>query len=126
MRLAARLERIQATPWDGDGIPSHYRDLTKPSKAGPVWTGRITLAPDHIWTAPLRRKKPTMYFVNSMGDVFHDSTPRPWIDRVFAVMAMSPQHTFLVLTKRADRMRAYINDTLYGRGRYAPNAAPWL
>lgn len=32
--------------------------------------------------APLRRKKPTTYFVNSMGDLFHEDVPDEWIDRV--------------------------------------------
>ena len=40
-----------------------------------------------------------------MGDLFHESVPDEWIDRVFAVMALSPQHTFQVLTKRPVKMR---------------------
>lgn len=72
-----------------------------------VWTGQLALAPDHIIEAPLKRKKPTVYFVNSMGDLFHEDTPVEWIDRVFAVMALTPQHTYQVLTKRAGRMREY-------------------
>lgn len=73
----------------------------------PVWTGQLLLAPDHIFLAPLKRKKPTTYFVNSMGDLFHEDCPDEWIDRAFAVMALAPQHTFQVLTKRAERMRDY-------------------
>jgi protein gp37 len=53
---------------------------------------------------PLKRKKPTTYFVNSMSDLFHESLSDEDIDRVFAVMALCPQHTFQVLTKRAARM----------------------
>jgi len=64
-------------------------------------------APDHVLLAPLHRKKPTVYFVNSMSDLFHENVPDEWIDRVFAVMALSPQHTFQVLTKRAGQMREY-------------------
>lgn len=75
-----------------------------------VWTGQLVLAPDHILLAPLKRKKPTAYFVNSMGDLFHEDTPDEWIDRVFAIMALAPQHTFQVLTKRAARMREYFGD----------------
>ena len=48
-----------------------------------------------------------MIFVCAHGDLFHESVPDDWIDRVFAVMALSPQHTFQVLTKRAERMREY-------------------
>ena len=73
--------------------------------------------PERIWTPvaekaflePLKRKKPTVYFVNSMGDLFHEDMPDEWIDRAFAVMAVCPQHTFQVLAKRADRMRDYIS-----------------
>jgi protein gp37 len=58
---------------------------------------------------PLRWRKPRMIFVCAHGDLFHESVPDEWIDRVFAVMALAPQHTFQVLTKRADRMRAYLS-----------------
>lgn len=56
---------------------------------------------------PLRKRKATTYFVNSMSDLFHDRVPFDFIDKVFAVMAMCPEHKFLVLTKRADRMEEY-------------------
>jgi protein gp37 len=48
-------------------------------------------------------------FVDSMSDLFHEDVPDAFIDRVFAVMALAPQHTFQILTKRAERMRAYMN-----------------
>lgn len=61
--------------------------------------------------APLHWKKPRMIFVCSMTDIFADFVPDEWIDKVFAVMALCPQHTFQVLTKRAERMREYfLND----------------
>lgn len=53
---------------------------------------------------PLRRKKPTRYFVNSMSDLFHEDLSDEQIDQVFAVMALCRQHVFMVLTKRAERM----------------------
>ncbi|MGX9981933.1 phage Gp37/Gp68 family protein [Methylobacterium fujisawaense] len=97
MRMAARLEAM--------GRPQ-YAGLTRPSKAGAVWTGVMRLV-ENALLLPLRTRKPTTYFVNSMSDLFHESVPDAWIDRVFAVMALAPQHTFQVLTKRARRMRAY-------------------
>lgn len=102
-RMAARLEHM---------LPSltHYQGLTQPSKAGPVWTGKVALAPDHILLEPLKRKKPTTYFVNSMSDLFHEDVPDEWIDRVFAIMALCPQHTFQCLTKRSARMRKYLGE----------------
>jgi len=116
MRMAARLEamahaaagkRNDAT--EPLGALSHYLYLTQPSKAGPVWTGKVALAPDDTLLKPLRRKKPTTYFVNSMSDLFHEQVPDEWIDRVFAVMALTPRHTYQVLTKRSARMLAYLS-----------------
>lgn len=102
MRMAARLEAM--------GV-EHYRGLTQPSKAGAVWTGKLAQAPESVLLEPLKRKKPTTYFVNSMSDLFHENVPDEWIDKVFAVMALCPRHTFQVLTKRAERMRKYMLPT---------------
>lgn len=56
---------------------------------------------------PLSWKRPRKVFVNSMSDLFHEAVPDEFVDRMFAVMALAPQHTFQVLTKRAERMRQY-------------------
>lgn len=64
---------------------------------------RLTLMPERL-AEPLERRKPTMYFVNSMSDLFHDRVPFDYIHRVFDVMARAHHHTFQVLTKRAERM----------------------
>ena len=53
---------------------------------------------------PLRWKRPRRIFVNSMSDLFHEKVPDAFIDRVFAVMALAPRHTFQILTKRPERM----------------------
>ena len=83
--------------------------LTQDSKAGPVWTGEVRL--NEQWLdQPLRWKRPRKIFVCAHGDLFHESVPDEWIDRVFAVMALCPQHTFQVLTKRSARMREYFAD----------------
>lgn len=60
-------------------------------------------------TQPLRWKRPRMIFVGSMSDLFHESVSFEMIDRVFAVMALSPRHTFQVLTKRPARMLQYFS-----------------
>src|SRR3954468_13297094 len=54
--------------------------------------------------APLRWKKPRRIFVNSMSDLFQEDVPDEYIAAVFGIMAAAPQHTFQVLTKRAERM----------------------
>ena len=59
---------------------------------------------------PLHWRRPRKVFVCSMTDLFGEWVPDEVIDRVFAVMALSPQHTFQVLTKRPERMRAYVAD----------------
>lgn len=71
------------------------------------WTGEVRLIEKHL-TDPLRWKRPRKIFVNSMSDLFHEKVPDEWIDRIFAVMALSPQHIFQVLTKRPERMREYL------------------
>jgi len=68
------------------------------------WDGTTILRGDKVLYAPIARRKPTLFAVTFLGDLFHRNVPDEWIDRVFAVMAMRPQHTFLLLTKRADRM----------------------
>src|SRR5690606_17937292 len=52
-------------------------------------------------------KKPTMYFVNSMSDLFHDEVPFSFLDQVMQVIRLSPQHVFQILTKRARQMARY-------------------
>lgn len=63
----------------------------------------LTLHPERL-EQPLRRKAPTTYFVNSMSDLFHDKVPDAYIDRVLDVCRRTPQHTYQVLTKRAERL----------------------
>lgn len=69
----------------------------------------LTLLPYRL-TEPLHRKKPTVFFVNSMSDVFHEGIPFSYIDRIFDTILRSPQHTFQILTKRAARMSEYFNN----------------
>lgn len=56
---------------------------------------------------PLKAKKGRRWFVNSMSDLFHKDVPFEFIDKVFAIMALCPQHTFQVLTKRPERAAEY-------------------
>lgn len=56
---------------------------------------------------PRQRKKPTTYFVNSMSDLFHEDIGGNFLDQVFTVMRETPQHTYQVLTKRAERLPVY-------------------
>jgi protein gp37 len=85
--------------------------LTQPSKSGPVWNGKVRFNQDWL-DQPLRWKRPRMIFVCAHGDLFAENVPDEWIDKVFAVMAIAPQHTFQVLTKRPERMREYVGALL--------------
>lgn len=122
MNMAARIEamNLEAEQSNKPIAAPQYDGTTKKVNGHAVWTGKLALSPERVLLQPLRRKKPTMYFVNSMSDLFHESVPDEWIDRVFAVMALCPQHTFQVLTKRAKRMREY-----FAKPHSAPNIDLW-
>ena len=54
--------------------------------------------------APVYRKQPALIFVCPMGDLFHEAVDDAVIAEVFVAMASAPQHRYLLLTKRPDRM----------------------
>jgi len=58
---------------------------------------------------PFKRKKPTVFFVNSMSDIFHDKMPLEYLDKIFDVIKKTPFHKYQVLTKRADNMYNYFS-----------------
>jgi protein gp37 len=99
-----------------------YKGTTDLVKGKPVFNGTMTAVPDGDprWTWPLKWRgaknpvmgpgMPSLIFVGDMSDLFHENRPVEQIDKVFAVMALCPQHTFQILTKRPERMRAYLSD----------------
>lgn len=74
-----------------------------------VWTGKVTLTHKALFD-PLKRVKPRTYFVNSLSDLFYEEVPVDWVDQHFAIFALCPQHTFIILTKRPERMKAYLQN----------------
>lgn len=70
---------------------------------------------DEMLMAPIRWRKLRKIFVCSQTDLFGEFVADEMIDRVFAVMALCPQHTFQVLTKRPERMRKYIGQALHSK-----------
>lgn len=66
----------------------------------------VKLHEERLWW-PLGKTKPMRVFVNSMSDLFHKDVPDEFIDRVFVTMATCDHHQFLVLTKRAERLRRW-------------------
>ncbi len=114
MRTAHRLGRNPATPV--------YAGLTHQVNGKAVWTGEMRFHETAL-ALPLRRQAPTTWFVNSMSDLFAEGVKAEWLDRVFAIMARSQRHTFQILTKRADRMQAYLTDP--DTPRRIASAAKW-
>jgi len=63
----------------------------------------------------LRWQKPRRIFVGSMTDLFYNAVPDEFLDTIFGYMAVAKQHTFLLLTKRPERMLAYLIDSSIAR-----------
>jgi len=98
MRMAARLEAMNVEKYSG---------LTRKSGGRYVWTGRIRLDETAL-SIPLLWKKPRKIFVNSMSDLFHEDVPCEFVARVWSVMSQTPRHTYQILTKRPDRLKAVV------------------
>lgn len=107
MTMANRLQAM-----DNPAL-AHYKGTVKTVNGNPVWTGKVAQAPESTLHKPFKRKKPTMYFVNSMSDLFHEDIPYDWITEIFKVMRDTPQHTYQILTKRSKNMREYMIDFPY-------------
>jgi protein gp37 len=95
--------RLTATRLDNP----KYAGLATTTNDAARWTDEIRCHADEL-EAPLKWPEPRYVFVNSMSDTFHAGVPVGFLDRMFAVMALCPQHNFLVLTKRPERMQKYI------------------
>lgn len=67
---------------------------------------KLRLHPNTV-EIPYKWKKPQLVFVNSMSDLFHKDVPLEFVQRVFRVMNETPQHTYQILTKRSDVLKAY-------------------
>lgn len=92
----------------GNGKETVYSGLTQIVNGRAVWTGKIVETRRLL--QPLSWRKPKRVFANSMSDLFHENVTDEQRDRIFAVMALCPQHTFQVLTKRPERMLEYLSD----------------
>jgi protein gp37 len=98
------------------GVPGHPYEQGFDLR---LWPERLAL--------PLAWKTPKRIFVNSMSDLFHERVPDEYIDRVFETMRMASRHHYQVLTKRPERMAAYL-DSRRGRFGELRTTAPqiWL
>jgi len=85
-----------------------YKGLTVMQGSHNVWTGKISFD-EKALMAPLARKKPTVYFANSMSDLFHPNVTDEMRDRIFAVIFLTPRHTYQILTKRPETQWWYFS-----------------
>ena len=97
-------------------IPTKYNYVMGSGK----WNGK-TFFVESALEKPTKWKKPRTIFVCSMGDLFHESVPFEWIDKVVDVMVECRRHTFLLLTKRPEVLKAYSE---YNMSEAIPNI--WL
>lgn len=99
--IAANMKRRGSPKYQVDGDPR---------TSGPGFG--LALHPSAL-DIPLRRKKPSRYFVNSMSDLFHARVPPDFIAQVFRRMAAADQHTYMVITKRTRRMAKILADPAF-------------
>ncbi len=108
-RMAGRLSNI----------PAQYENYSKVVRWGQhpktdmyyglgQWNGETHLVEFAI-QKPFHWKKPRRIFICSMGDLFHETVPFEWIDKVMVWATIATQHTFMVLTKRPERMKEYFS-----------------
>lgn len=98
MRMAARLQAMDHESYEG---------TTRKSGDRFVWTGKTHLL-EHTLDIPLQWRKPRLVFVNSMSDLFQDSVPFEYVERVWRTMEKAKIHTFQVLTKQPERMAEFL------------------
>jgi protein gp37 len=98
LTLARRLKGMGQAKYQNDGDPR---------TSGPGFG--LTVHPDAL-TVPLRWHKPRRVFVNSMSDLGHARVPADFLAQVWAVMAVTPQHTYQILSKRPHRLSRVLLD----------------
>lgn len=69
----------------------------------------FSMMPDRL-DQPIRKKKSTKYFVNSMSDLFHEKMPTPFLNKIMGVIDLTPQHIYQILTKRENAMFDYFQN----------------
>lgn len=99
MTMAKRLKGMGSAKYQRDGDPR---------TSGPGFG--VSIHEDAL-SLPFSWRKPRKVFVNSMSDLFHKEVPSEFIAQVFATMALTPQHTYQILTKRHARMRSLLSDS---------------
>ena len=90
-------------------VISHRFGWTSKTWTAPHAAENVRCHPERL-KQPLHWRRPRRIFVNSMSDLFHDQVPDSFLDQVFASIAPLSRHTYQILTKRPQRMYAYLTD----------------
>lgn len=107
LRVCNRLEFCRPDYAPVQGLVAEATDF-RAKRTTLRWTGRLGLDDTQL-VKPLRWKAPRVIFWNALSDMFHEGAPDEWRDRCFAAMALTPQHTHVILTKRAGGMAGYLS-----------------
>jgi protein gp37 len=103
LQTVAELARI------GGKSGARYAGIARTGPGAAAWTGAIVVHADLLaW--PLFRREASRILVGSLSDLFHERLAAATLDRIHAAIALAEWHRFLVLTKRARRMREYYGD----------------
>ena len=94
-----------------------YQTDGDPRTSGPGFG--VALHEDTL-TEPLRWRKPRVCFVDSMADIAHVKVPADFLAQVWALMALTPQHTYQILTKRPERYRRVLDGPCRCGGGHQP------
>jgi protein gp37 len=116
MRTALRLQEF--------GVES-YQGTVRVVNRSPVWTGRVNQATTAAFLKPYKIKKPSLIFVNSMSDFFHETAKDQWRTEALEIMEHTP-HQYQVLTKRPENIAPYLARTLVQRRRPSVTDNVWL
>ncbi len=114
--------RLAASPHEATA--ARYRGLTAVRDGRLDWTGEVRCHPE-LLDRPRRWRKPRRVFVASQADLFHERVPEEFIADVYAAMNAYTHHTYLVLTKRPERMLAWARSGM-GFGPDWPSETVWF
>ncbi len=103
-KMAFRLGGMEKHRWTYGRVVNHCGDYEFRRQ----WNGSTEFIESAL-TKPLHWRKPRKIFVCSMSDLFHESVPFEWIEKVMGVIEECPQHLFYILTKRPHIMAEYFN-----------------
>jgi protein gp37 len=99
MKQAARIIEMGTTP--------SYDGTVRIANGKPIWTGRVNRATPATMKKPFQITEPSIIFVNSMSDFWHENAQDEWRIEALGVMASTP-HQYQVLTKRPEHIAPFL------------------